>query len=84
MFRRAAIAGIIRCHLPLARLGCGVLNEAMMPIRFGAHRPVCCEAAVLTAQAPPAKATIVMVAGCYKTKSPYKGPCEQRAPRAQA
>ena len=50
-----------------------MLNEAMMRIRFGVLTVLCVAAgAVLTAQAPPAKATIVMVAGCIR-EQPDKG-----------
>jgi len=45
----------------------------MMRIRFGVLTVLCVAAgAVLTAQAPPAKATIVMVAGCIR-EQPDKG-----------
>src|SRR5262245_8412248 len=68
MSRRAAIAGIIRCRVRKAEAGRGVVDEEMMRIRFGALAILLFVAAraLIMAQAPPAKAELVMVAGCLR------------------
>src|SRR4051794_21154660 len=66
MFRRAAIAAIIRCRSRRAAARGGMLHEALMRIQYCVLVVLLAAGAGLSAQAPPAKADLVMVAGCLR------------------